>query len=361
MNYEGRIEKVRGALDSSGVDALLVMNLTNVRYLTGFAGTNGQVLVTRDRTVFLSDPRYEARAGAMVRAVEIHIYATRLTEDLPELLTGVTRLGLEGATVTLAQRDSLAEALEGIELVTTKDIVEQLRRSKEPDEAALIRDAVRITDDAFAWILDRLGPGRTEREVALDLEVQMRRSGAEAVAFEPIVGSGELSAHIHHTPSDRVMQTGDLVLLDFGCSVEGYCSDLTRTVVLGAGTDEQRDLYATVLRAQSAGIGAVRAGAAGAACDAAAREVIEAAGHGTHFGHGLGHGVGLDVHEAPRLHRISEDELTEGDVVTVEPGIYIQGAGGVRIEDCVLVTGDGGEVLGKAPKDELIEIGGARR
>ena len=357
MNYEGRIEKVRGALEASEVDALLVMNLTNVRYLTRFAGTNGQVLVTRDRTVFLSDPRYEARAGAMVRGAEVHIYATKLTDDLPDLLAGVTRLGLEGSTVTLAQRDSLADALEGTELVTTKDIVEKLRRSKEPDEIALIREAVRITDDAFAWILDHVRPARTEREVALDLEVQMRRSGAEAVAFDPIVGSGELSAHIHHTPSDRLLQTGDLVLLDFGCSVDGYCSDLTRTVVLGAATDEQRDLYATVLRAQSVGIAAVRAGAAGTGCDAAAREVIEAAGHGSHFGHGLGHGVGLEVHEAPRLHRISEDELTEGDVVTVEPGIYIQGAGGVRIEDCVLVTADGAEVLGKAPKDDLIEIG----
>jgi Xaa-Pro aminopeptidase len=153
-----------------------------------------------------------------------------------------------------------------------------------------------------------------------------------------------------------VLQRDDLVLLDFGSQVDGYCSDLTRTVVLGEATDEQRELYATVLAAQAAGIEAVGVGAAGTACDEAARAVIDGAGHGAHFGHGLGHGVGLEVHEAPRLHRISEDDLIEGDVVTVEPGIYIRGLGGVRIEDCVLVTADGAEVLGKAPKDDLIEI-----
>jgi Xaa-Pro aminopeptidase len=356
VNYERRIEVVRGKLDGASMDALLVTNLTNIRYLTGFSGTNGQVLVTEDRALFFSDPRYEARAASLVHAAEIHIYAARLTEDLPDYLEGIDRLGLEGATVTLAQRDSFAEALDGTELVTTKGVVEGLRRAKDPAEAALIRDAVRLTDDAFSWIIDRLAPGLTEREVALDLEVQMRRAGADDVSFEPIVGSGELSAHIHHTPSDRVLRGGDLVLLDFGCVIEGYCSDLTRTVVLGDATDEQQAMYTTVLEAQAAGIASIRPDAEGTACDAAARDVIDAAGHGAHFGHGLGHGVGLEVHEAPRLHRISEDKLAEGDVITVEPGIYVQGMGGIRIEDCVLVTPDGAEVLGKAPKDELIQI-----
>jgi Xaa-Pro aminopeptidase len=356
MNYEGRIAKVRGVLADNGVDALLVTNLTNARYLTGFSGTNAQVLITGDRAIFFSDPRYEARAATLVEGAEVRIYPTRLTEELPDLLGGVDRLGLEGTTVTLSQRDSFAEALGEVELVTTKGVVEDLRRVKEAGEVALIRDAVRLADDAFAWIGDRLAPGRTEREVALDLEVQMRSAGADDVSFEPIVGSGELSAHIHHTPSERVLRPGDLLLLDFGCTVNGYCSDLTRTVALGEATDEQRSVYATVLEAQSAGIAAVGSGVAGADCDAAARRVIEGAGHGTHFGHGLGHGLGLEVHEAPRLHRISEDTLDEGNVVTVEPGIYVQGDGGIRIEDCVLVTGEGAEVLGKAPKDELIEF-----
>jgi Xaa-Pro aminopeptidase len=356
VNYEGRIDRVRGTLEDEGIDALLVTNLTNVRYLTGFSGTNGQVLVTKDRALFFSDPRYEARAASLVHAAEIHIYAARLTEDLPGLLGDIERLGLEGTTVTLTQRDSFTEALGEMELVTTKGVMEELRRAKEPEEVALIRDAVRLADDAYSWILDQLAPGPTEREVALDLEVQMRKAGADDVSFQPIVGSGELSAHIHHTSSDRALQVGDLVLLDFGCVVEGYCSDLTRTVVLGDATDEQQAVYATVLEAQAAGVASVRPDAEGTACDAAARDVIEAAGHGAHFGHGLGHGVGLEVHEGPRLHRISEDTLAEGDVVTVEPGIYVQGTGGIRIEDCVLVTPEGAEVLGKAPKETLIQI-----
>jgi Xaa-Pro aminopeptidase len=205
-------------------------------------------------------------------------------------------------------------------------------------------------------VLDRLSVGATEREIALEIDVHMRKAGAEGVAFEPIVGSGPLSAHIHHTPSDRAFEKGDFVLLDIGCKWDGYCSDLTRTVVLGAATDEQRAQYELVLAAQALGIEAVAVGAATADVDAAARRLIEQAGHGDAFGHGLGHGVGLDIHEAPRLHKISEETLVESDVVTIEPGVYHPGSGGVRIEDCALVTSDGPRVLGSAPKDRLIEL-----
>jgi Xaa-Pro aminopeptidase len=184
----------------------------------------------------------------------------------------------------------------------------------------------------------------------------MRARGAEAVSFEPIVGSGPLSAHIHHTPSDRALEKGDLVLLDFGCKFEGYCSDMTRTVVLGAASDEQLEMYELVLEAQIAGTGAVAAGARGPDVDAVARAIISEAGKGDEFAHGLGHGVGLDVHEAPRLHRTSNDVLVAGDVVTVEPGVYVAGSGGVRIEDCVLVTDEGRETLTSAPKNELLEV-----
>ncbi|MGH2746503.1 MAG: M24 family metallopeptidase [Actinomycetota bacterium] len=358
MDHEGRIRRVRDKLDGAGVDALLVTNLTNVRYLTGFSGSNGQVLVTDGGAVFFSDPCYAARAGDLVVGAEIAIYPARLTDLLPERLAaaGTKRLGIEGASMTLATRDDLDERLEGIELVTTKDVVEELRRAKEPAEVALIKSAVRIADDTFAWALDRLAPGSSERAIALDVEMRMRQNGAEAVAFEPIVGSGPLSAHIHHTPSERVLEKGDVVLLDFGCRVDGYCSDLTRTVVLGAATDEQQRIYDLVLRAQATGTAAIAAGKGGAEVDAAARKVIADAGHGDDFGHGLGHGVGLDVHEAPRLHRISEDTLVAGDVVTVEPGVYVVGSGGIRIEDCVLVTDGGAEVLTGAPKEELIEL-----
>ena len=356
MDNAGRVSKVSSALSSAGVDALLVTNLTNVRYLTGFSGTNGQVLVHPGGATFFTDPRYEARAGQIVSGADVSIYPARITDVLGDLLSklGISKLGVEGS-MTLSERDDLAERL-APELVTTSGIVEALRRTKEPAEVEMLRKAIAIGDAAFSWMVDRLAPGMSEREVALDLEVYMRQHGADGNSFPPIVGSGPLSAHIHHSASDRTFEKGDFVLMDFGCTFEGYCSDLTRTVVLGAATDEQQELYSLVLEAHNAGIAAVRPGARGADVDAAARTIIEAAGKGERFGHGLGHGVGLDIHEAPRLHRISEDTLATGDVVTVEPGVYLPGSGGVRIEDCVLVTDSGAEVLGSAPKDHLIEL-----
>ena len=358
MDHAGRIAKAQSLLESTGVEGLLVTNLTNVRYLTGFSGTNGQVLVTNKGAVFMSDPRYDARARSLVDAAPIVIYKNRLSEVLPEQLSaaGVTKLGIEAGTMTLASRDDLDERLDGIELVPVKDVIERLRRIKDADEIARTSSAVAISDQAFAWVLDRITPGVAERDLALDIEVHMRQAGAEAVAFEPIVGSGPLSAHIHHTPSDRTFEKGDLVLLDFGCRLDGYCSDLTRTVVIGPANDDQVELYDLVLKAQSAAIASVTSGARGAECDAVARAVIGEAGHADDFGHGLGHGVGLDIHEQPTLNRISEDVLEAGHVVTVEPGVYLPGTGGVRIEDCVVVTEDGCDVLGSAPKDKLIEL-----
>jgi Xaa-Pro aminopeptidase len=356
MDYDGRIARLRDALPGAEVDALLVTNLTNVRYLCGFSGSNGQLLVTSSDATFFTDPRYRARAGDLVHGADVEVYDVNLHDSLRPRSSG-RRIGIEAATMSVAQKAHLEDKL-GIELAPTKNIVEELRRCKDAEEVSLLREAVRISDEAFGWIVERLGPGRTEREVALDLDVEMRRRGADSISFDPIVGTGPLSAHIHHTPSDREMQTGDLVLLDFGARWQGYCSDLTRTVVLGSAADHQRDVYGIVLAAQTAGIEAAAPGAACSGVDAAARKVIDDAGYGATFGHGLGHGVGLDIHEAPRFHKTSEDTLVAGDAMTVEPGIYEAGTGGIRIEDCVLVTGDGCEVLGKAPKDTLIEISG---
>lgn len=357
MDHIGRVERVRQSLGGPRVDALLVTNLTNVRYLTGFSGTNGQVLVTTDATYFMSDPRYAARAGELVRGAEVAIYKDRLTDVLGDTLkrASVSRLGVESTSMTLAQRDDLASKL-GVELVPTKNLIENARRTKEPEELDLIRRAVSLADEALSWVLERITPGIAERDLAMDLEVRMRQEGAEGVSFPPIVGSGPLSAHIHHTASERTFEKGDLILLDFGCRLGGYCSDLTRTVVLGAATDEQHEHYQLVLDAQRVGLEAIGAGVTGRDADAAARAIIDAAGHKEGFGHGLGHGVGLDIHEAPTLNRISEDVLEVGDVVTVEPGVYLDGRGGIRIEDCVAVTEAGAEVLGSAPKDRLIEL-----
>lgn len=358
IDYEARIRRAADALQDAGVDALLVTNLTNVRYLCGFSGTNGQVLVTAAGGLFFTDPRYRARAADVVRGCEVVVYRSRLTEVVGDYLAaaGAEVVGIESETVTLSQHDDLVKRLPGYRLNATKGAVEKLRRSKDACEVELIRRAVEIGDAALQWIAGRLRPGVTERTVALELESWMRANGAEHVSFDPIVGSGPLSAHIHHTASDRELETGDLVLLDFGCRVEGYCSDLTRTVVLGRATSAQRDLYSLVLRAQLAALDALRPGALGADVDRAARAIIEDAGHGDAFGHGLGHGVGLDIHEAPRMHWESKDELDAGDVVTVEPGVYRAEPGGVRIEDCVAVTADGIDVLSAAPKDELTEV-----
>jgi Xaa-Pro aminopeptidase len=356
MDYESRVARVRETLPE--VDALLVTNLTNVRYLTGFSGTNGQLLVTRAHAVFMTDPRYEARAGDVVQGADVSVYPAAVTDVLGELLSrdNVTRLGVEAATMTLSERDDLHERLEEVALVPTKGVVERLRRVKDAGEIAALRRAIALGDRAYEVVLDRLVPGATERDIALELEVFIRNEGADHISFDPIVGSGPLSAHIHHTPSARPFEKGDLVLLDFGSRIDGYCSDLTRTVVLGPATDEQRAIYDTVLESNRAGIAALAPGAPCADVDRAARAVIADAGHGEHFGHGLGHGVGLDIHESPRLHRVSEESLLAGDVVTIEPGIYVPGAGGIRIEDCVLVTEDGPEVLTRAPNDTLIEL-----
>lgn len=358
MDHAGRLQRLQERVGGLDADALLVSNLTNVRYLTGFSGTNAQVLVTPETAVFFTDGRYEARARALVSGLDIDIYLTRLTDVLAPRLSalGVRRLGIEAASTTIAERDDLARRLGEVELVAVKDAVEELRRAKDREEIAAIRAAAELADRAFAWVLDRLQPGRTEREIALDLEFYIRRQGADDVSFEPIVGSGPLSAHIHHTPTERTLEKGDLVLLDFGARLDGYCSDLTRTVVLGGATSEQRDTYDLVLAAQRAALAAMSVGAGGRDVDAAARAVISEGGHGDHFGHGLGHGVGLEIHESPRLSRISEDTLVAGDVVTNEPGVYVPGQGGIRIEDCVLVAPEGARVLSGAPRDELIEL-----
>jgi Xaa-Pro aminopeptidase len=357
VNYESRVKRLQTELESIDAEALLVTSLTNVRYLTGFAGSNGQVLVTPDDARFMTDGRYRARAMDLVRAADVSVYSNRLTDVLKPLVeeAGITRLAVEGKSMTLADRDDLAKRLEGVDLVTSKGPIENLRRIKEPEEVDALRSAVALGDDAYTHILDRIRPGRTESEVALELEVYIRTNGAEAISFEPIVGSGPLSAHIHHTPSDRRFEKGDFVLLDFGARIDGYCGDLSRTVVLGMPSEAQHRQYDTVLKTNSNALEAMKPDAECRAIDAVARRSVKEAGYDD-FGHGLGHGVGLEIHESPRLSRISDDILMPGMVVTNEPGLYLEETGGVRIEDCVLITETGAEVLTNAPKDTLTVV-----
>ncbi|MDQ4095222.1 MAG: Xaa-Pro peptidase family protein [Actinomycetota bacterium] len=359
MDYARRLASATELLARHDVDALLVTDLTNVRYLTGFSGTNGQVLVNRSGATFFTDGRYEARAASLVRDADIVIYERRLNDSLKPVIekAGVRRLGVEAETMTIGTWQRLKNVLTKCDVVATSDAVEGLRRTKDDVELERIREAVRVGDATFAAALDAIVPGKsTEREVALFIETELRRRGAEEPSFPPIVASGPLSAHVHHTASDRVIEKSDLVVLDLGCKLDGYCSDLTRTIVVGPASDEQRELHAVVLQAQRAALASMRPGIGGKDVDAAARAIIDEANTAGDFKHGLGHGVGLAVHEAPRLHRLSDDVLAPRDVVTVEPGLYETGRDGLRIEDCVAVTTDGVEVLSTAPKDELIEL-----
>jgi Xaa-Pro aminopeptidase len=339
-----------------GVEALLVTRQVNVRYLTGFSGSNGQLLVTADGGgTFFTDSRYEEQSRREVPDLSRVIYPRRFSEALAEAREdrGLRRVGFEAADLSYKAHRELAE-LDGIELVTVGEEVERLRWAKERAEIALIERAQELTDEAFDRVTAKLAEGITERRVGLELDLAMREAGAERIGFDSIVAFGENAAEPHHAPTDRALRRGDVVKLDFGCVVEGYHSDMTRTVAFGEPDPRLREIHQLVLRAHLAGAQAVRAGATGRAADRAARSVIEEAGYGDRFGHSLGHGVGLEIHEGPSLRRDTDDVLPEGAVVTVEPGVYVPGLGGVRIEDMVVVTAEGCRALPRTRKDLLV-------
>ena len=354
-----RRDALRALLPAAGVDALLVTDLVNVRYLTGFTGSNAALLVHvdgDDGSRLCTDGRYRAQAVAEVpdlRVVIERACAVALAGLAPGL--GVGKLGFESDHVTVDAHAALAE--EKAALVRAPGLVQQLRMIKDPAELAILRTACAIADAALAALIDDggLAPGRTEAEVALDLENRMRVHGAEGPSFPTIVAAGSHSAVPHHSPTPTPLRRGDFVKLDFGALVDGYHSDMTRTVVLGAAADWQRELYALVAAAQAAGRAALSPGVAVADVDAAARRVVIDAGRAEQFVHPLGHGVGLQIHEAPLLGATGSGRLAAGMAITVEPGVYLEGRGGVRIEDTLVVTDGAPEVLTRFPK-ELLEI-----
>ena len=355
-----RLDRLRQRMAAEGLDALWIAAPANRRYLSGFSGSSGWLLITSQVAELWTDFRYleqaaqEAPGFAVVRhEPQLYPHLARRLEEL-----GVRRLGFEAEHVRYGEWQRMRAALpESVELVGIGGWVEQLRRIKDAAERAAIREAARIADEALLEVLAGLRPGLTEREVALRLEFAMRRRGAAAAAFDLIVVSGPRSALPHGQPGPHPIEAGQFVTLDYGAVVDGYCSDCTRTVVVGRATPRHREVYAVVLEAQRRALAAIRPGVTGAEVDRAARQVIEEAGYGDRFGHATGHGVGLEVHEGPRLSALAEEERLEpGMVVTVEPGIYIPGWGGVRIEDLVVVTDDGAEVLTRVSKD-LLEIG----
>jgi Xaa-Pro aminopeptidase len=331
-------------------DQLFVSDLVNVRYLTGFTGTNGACLVGTEERIFFTDFRYTERAEREVGEEWERPEAER--ELVPQIAARMSgKVGFEDAKLSVRQLARLEAAVdEGVDLVPAGDLVEQLRSVKQPGEIELIAAAADFTDGVYRWALERGLAGRTERDVARACEARIRELGAEP-SFPPIVAAGENGALPHAEPGDREIGQGELVVFDMGAELDGYCSDCTRTYATSEPGEEAQEVYDLTLMAQLAGLGAIRAGASGKEVDAVAREIIAEAGHGDHFGHGLGHGVGLEVHEGPRLATTSEDDLQEGNVVTVEPGIYLPGRFGIRIEDLVVLTADGHHNLSGLPKE----------
>jgi Xaa-Pro aminopeptidase len=361
MNVAARADRLRACFGEAAIGALLVTRLPNVTYLTGFTGSAAMVLVGPDELVFLTDGRYAEQATDQLAAagvagrIEVRVTQSAQRDAMKAAAGGYRRLGLEAHGVTWAQqREFDTDWFPDAELVATKHLVEDLRRVKEPAEVARIRAACAIADEALAVAVPRLAEKPSEREFALQLELEMRARGATKTSFDPIVASGPNGARPHARPSNRAIEPGEPVVLDFGCVVDGYCSDMTRTVSLGDPGPDARRVYEVVRAAQQAGRDTVSAGADCAAVDRACRDVIEAAGWGEAFVHGTGHGVGLEIHEAPRVAATARDTLATGYVVTVEPGVYLPGVGGVRIEDTVVVTDEGADVLTTFPKDFLL-------
>lgn len=361
-----RLGKLRQKLAEKGLDAIFVTGPENRRYLSGFTGSAGYLLISGQRAVLATDFRYWGQAGRQAPQFELLKLTDGVEKWLPQALAdvGARRTGFEAANMSVAFYNQVIEAVKkmeapasgGPEFVPAQDLVEELRAVKDPAECAAIERAVRLADAAFTAVAAQLRPGMTEQEVAWRLEQHMREHGAESVSFDIIVAAGPNGAMAHHHPSERRIQKGEPIVIDMGARADGYCSDLTRTVILGRADGQFKKVYDIVLGAQLAAIETVQAGMTGHDGDALARSVIEQAGYGEAFGHGLGHGVGLAVHEDPRVGRNSTHILGEGMVFTIEPGIYIPGWGGVRIEDVVALEKGRARSLTQAPKGAAAEM-----
>ncbi len=355
MDYhQSRRAKLRRAIKKAGADALLVTNFTNVTYLTGFTGDDSFLLIRPDGEVLLSDPRYTTQLGEECPGVDLAIRqpGTSMVELLKKVVKAarITRLGVEADSMTLSLRDKIAEALPKVEIVPTSGLVEELRLIKDKGEIARIRRAIWQAEKAFGVLRATLQPEKTEREIANDLEHRMRLFGSRNRGFQSIIAVGPRAALPHAVPSERRVCENDFILVDWGADEGLYRSDLTRVLVTGRLSAKFERIYNVVFKAQTKAIAAIRPGAVCEDIDRVARRVIAKAGFGRYFGHGLGHGLGLDIHEAPRFAAKCKTVLKPGMVVTVEPGIYLPNWGGIRIEDDVLVTREGCEVLTTVPR-----------
>ncbi len=356
-----RLNQIRETLHRQNLDGFVVINRNQVRYLTGFCGhedLDGLLMLSGEKALLLTDSRYTIDAKRTVKGAKVHIVTgakTAALKDFPVLTGRNQRLGFDPATTTQAVLDQVRKSLTGSLLIPSDDVLAELGWVKDKGEIASIQKAVDVSDRAFERILNIVKPGIRERDLAAELEYQMMMLGSERASFETIVASGHRSAMPHGLASAKRLRKGEFVTIDFGATVDGYVSDITRTVVVGKASAQQKKVYGIVLKAQMAAIRKVRHGASGKAVDKIARDIITAAGYGKNFGHGTGHGIGIEVHTGPGLSPRIDCKLKAGNVVTVEPGIYISGWGGVRIEDDVLVTRSGHRVLNRAPK-KLLEV-----
>ncbi|MEX2586512.1 MAG: Xaa-Pro peptidase family protein [Actinomycetota bacterium] len=368
MSIQSRLDGVHRRLEAEKIDALLVTNLINIRYLSGFTGTNAYLFLTRDGSHFYSDGRYATQAARQVTGSEVTICVSHaeVSDALSKVVKGrkLRRVAYESTDVTVASRGPAWEAppgldkvlayLVGAEAVPAAGWIEELREVKDSAEIESIRRAAELGDAGFDYIREKVKPGVTERELALDLEFFLRSQGSEGMSFDPIVAAAENSALPHAQPTDRPVEAGRFVLLDFGCIVDGYCSDMTRTLVVGPLDERHREVYETVRAAQGAGLAAAGPDVPCGDVDRAARKVVEDAGYPEAFMHGVGHGVGLQIHEAPSLKVDRREPLKAGHVITVEPGAYFEGWGGVRVEDLAAVTSDGLDVLSGSPRELIV-------
>lgn len=350
-----KITKLRSAFNEAGIDGILLTNEYSRRYMTNFTGTAGVVLISNERALFITDFRYVEQAGKQAVGYEIVQHTGPILDEVAKQVKelGIQKLGFEQDTLTYSSYVAHKEAVEA-EFIPTSGLVEKLRLIKTDSEIKILKEAAQIADAAFEHILSFIRPGVSEIEVSNELEFFMRKQGATSSSFDIIVASGLRSALPHGVASEKVIEKGDFVTLDFGAYYKGYCSDITRTIAVGEPSDKLKEIYSVVLEAQLRGVNGIKAGLTGREADALTRDYITEKGYGEYFGHSTGHGVGLEIHEAPGLASRSETVLEPGMVVTVEPGIYIPGVGGVRIEDDIIVTSEGNEVITKSPKELII-------
>jgi len=353
-----RVRKLRAELKKQGIEAILVGSVYNRRYLSGFTGSSGMVLITEQDSWLLTDFRYRTQAPQQAISFQVVEHGANALEDVARLLkqSGISQLAFEAEHVTFSEYSAWKSLLSDIVLEPASGMVERLRIIKDESEIQVLQEAAELADRTFSHILQHIVTGVTEQSIALEMEMFMRSNGATSSSFDTIVASGERSALPHGVASERVIGRDEFVKLDFGAYYKGYCSDITRTVVVGTPSEKHKEIYNIVLEAQLHALAHIKPGMTGREADALCRDVITKYGYGDQFGHSTGHGVGMEIHESPRLSTKSDMILTPGMTVTVEPGIYVPGFGGVRIEDDIVITESGIKILTSSPKD-LITLG----